>query len=449
MKKLILILSFNILNSVAFSQEKPNIVLLFVDDYGWDDLGFRNPKFHTPNIDQLKADGIDFQRAYIPTPTCSPSRASLLTGKDAVRIQMVRHIPENIENGFTEGRSDKEFNLLATDPVKMESRNWLPLKEVTYAERLKEYGYFNMFIGKWHLGHEPYHPTKQGFDEQYGTTNEGHPKSYYPPYFRYDKESLKGFKKEDYLTDVLTERAESFIKNYDKSMPFMLTFWYYSVHGPHVGRKDWLNKYLKEGFEPKYANYAAMVSAMDESVGKVRAALKTKGIEKNTVILLISDQGGAFRNGHLSGGKMKNTLGEGGSRVPFIALVPGITKAGTSINTPVQSIDIYPTLIELASGKKCVDKGINGKSLMPLLKGKGVKSRPLFFFRSYEDQYTSVIAGDWKMIKYHSGKREVFNLKNDESENQNLAETNKKQTKHLDRLLIKWEDEVMREIKKY
>lgn len=448
MKKLILAIIVIGFYSKGFSQEKPNIVLLFVDDYGWADLGYRNPIFKTPNIDQLKADGIDFRRAYIPTPTCSPSRVSLLTGKESVRVQMVRHIPEDVENGFENGRSEKEFNLLKTDPVQMPSRNWMPLEEVTYAERLKEAGYYNMFIGKWHLGSEPYHPVKQGFDEQYGTTNEGHPKSYYPPYFRFDKEFSRTFNKEDYLTDILTHKAINFIETYQKPQPFMLTFWYYNVHGPHVGRKDLLKKYLADGLELQYANYAAMVSTMDESVGKIRVALKSKGIEKNTVILLISDQGGAFQNGHLSGGKKENTLGEGGARVPFIVYAPGITKAGTSTDFPVQSIDIYPTLIELATGKPCLDKQINGQSLFPLLKGEKAKLRNLFFFRSYEDQYAAVISGDWKMVKYHSGKKEVFNLKTDESEKNNLLNRNEKQTKRLDNLLVNWESEIMNEIKK-
>ena len=200
-----------------------------------------------------------------------------------------------------------------TDPAQRNSINWLPLEETTYAERLKELGYFNMFIGKWHLGHEPYHPIHQGFDEQYGASNFGHPKSYYQPYFK-NLNPLPEFSKEDYLTDILTDKAEDFIENYDKESPFMLSLWYYNVHGPHIGRKDLIDRYKAQGWEDRYANYGAMVSAMDESVGRVRKALEEKGIADNTVILFTSDQGGYFTNFPLRGKKNGGfTLGEGGA----------------------------------------------------------------------------------------------------------------------------------------
>ncbi len=427
----------------AQTHEKPNIVLLFVDDWGWVDLGYRTKLFHTPNIDQLKKDGLEFTRAYIATPTCSPSRASLLTGKEPVRFQMVRHIPGGNEAGFKNGRTDEEFHLWPKDPVQMPSRNWLPLEEVTYAERLKEFGYYNMFIGKWHLGHEPYHPIHQGFDEQYGTANAGHPNSYYPPYFKIDN-PLEDTPKDKYLTDVLTDKAEDFIDTYDKAQPFMLSMWYYNVHGPHEGPKDLVEKYKKEGLEDRFANYAAMVTAVDESVGRVRKALKEKGMAENTVILLISDQGGYFDQAPLSGSKTGgNTLGEGGARVPFIIDYPGLTKPNTTTDIPVQSLDIYPTLIEIASGEPCNDDWIDGESLMPIIKGGTLAKRNLYFFRSYEDQYASVISGDWKLVKYHSGKFELFNVRDDISEQHNLIGENLEQESTLKKELAAWEAEAV------
>ena len=430
------------------SAQKPNIVLLFVDDWGWVDLGYRTALFHTPNIDQLKKDGLEFTRAYIATPTCSPSRASLLTGKEPVRFQMVRHIPGGNEAGFKNGRTDEEFHLWPTDPVQMPSRNWFPLEEVTYAERLKEYGYYNMFIGKWHLGHEPYHPIHQGFDEQYGTANAGHPHSYYPPYFKIDN-PLEDIPKDKYLTDVLTDKAEDFIGNYNKTQPFMLSLWYYNVHGPHEGPKDLVEKYKEEGLEDRFANYAAMVTAMDESVGRIRKALEDNGMDENTVLLLISDQGGYFDQAPLSGGKTGgNTLGEGGARVPFIVDYPGLTKANTTTDIPVQSLDIYPTLIEIASGQPCTDDWINGKSLMPIIKGDSLEKRNLYFFRSYEDQYASVISGDWKLVKYHSGKYELFNVALDISEKNNLIEVETQQAEKMKNELIEWEKKAVPEFQK-
>jgi arylsulfatase A-like enzyme len=417
---------------------KPNIVLLFIDDYGWSDIGYRNDTFQTPNLDQFKKESLDFNRAYIPTPTCSPSRLSLLTGKEAIRLDMPRHI------AIDPNDPDAEYNLWPTDPAQRPSRNYLPLEEVTYAERLKEFGYYNMFVGKWHLGHEGRYPTDQGFDATYGTTDAGHPKSYYYPFFKED-EDPKGFlksgvKEGDYLTDVLTNGAVDFIKNYDKDQPFMLSFWYYSVHGPSIGRKDLLKKYQDAGLKGKYAHHAAMVEAMDESIGRVRKAIEEKGIANNTVIIVMSDQGGAYTNAPLSGGKKGgNTLGEGGARVPLLINYPGLTKANTETSTPVQSIDIYPTLIEIASGKKCEDKQINGVSLMPILKGNDIESRSLYFFRSYEDQYAAVIAGDWKLVKYHSGKFELFNVTNDISEQNDLIGTGLSIENNLKTNIAAWE----------
>ena len=163
--------------AVGNAANKPNVVIFFVDDYGWADLGYRNPEFKTPNIDKLKNDGLEFTRAYVATPTCSPSRASLMTGKEAVRLEMPRHITDEGE------MPDTKYNYWPADPVQMPSINYLPLEEITYAERLKEFGYYNMFIGKWHLGTKKYYPIHQGFDAQYGTTDAGHPKNYYQPFF--------------------------------------------------------------------------------------------------------------------------------------------------------------------------------------------------------------------------------------------------------------------------
>ena len=280
--------------SLATASDKPNIVLFFVDDMGWADIGYRNPSvFESPNINALAAQSMDFQQAYIATPTCSPSRATLVTGKHPARLQMVRHIPNNAENGFDNfGRTEKEFNLLATDPAQFPCRNWLPLEHTSYAEALKEQGYYNLFVGKWHLGHEEYHPIHQGFDRQIGTTNAGHPSSYYPDYFK-NSEGLED-ETDRYLTDRLTDDTVEFIESYDRDQPFMVSLWYYNVHGPHQGRKDYLGYFEAKGLTGRYAHYAAMVKSVDDSVGRVRAALREQGLEKNTIIIFLSDQGGYF-----------------------------------------------------------------------------------------------------------------------------------------------------------
>ena len=156
---------------------------------------------------------------------------------------------------------------------------------------------------------------------------------------------------EDYLTDVLTEKTVEFISGYDKDQPFMVSMWYYNVHGPHVGRKDFVEKYKEMGLTGKDAQYAAMVSAMDESVGRVRAALDENGLAENTVVLLISDQGGMFSQAPLSGGKRGgNTLDEGGVRVSFIVHYPGVTEVSSEYDQPIQTTSVFPTQVEMASG---------------------------------------------------------------------------------------------------
>ena len=417
----------------GFAQEKPNIVMLFVDDMGWADFGLRNDKYETPNIDHLATQGLNFNRAYVSTATSSPSRASILTGKEALRCGFVRHIYGN-SNGA-------EFESLATDPGHMLSRAWLPLEEITYAERLHEYGYYNCFVGKWHLGERDYFPDKQGFDEIRGTTRHGHPDNYYYPFFKKDR-PFKNAKEGDYLTDKITEEATDFLNNYDGQKPFLLNVWYYAVHSPQIGKKELIDKYKAKGFEGKQADYAAKLEVLDNSVGAIRKALEENNLSGNTIIVFASDQGGAFKNGHLRGGKMGGeTLCEGGSRVPLIIYAPGHSAMGTTCMDPVQLIDIYPTLVELASGRKCTDRQINGVSLLPTLDGKKLKNRDLFMHRSYENQNSAIIRGDWKLIHYRDGSNLLFNLKNDESESTDLFNENPRQARKLLKALQKWQKE--------
>ncbi len=423
---------------MAQAQEQPNFVVLFVDDLGWADLGYQNPKFDTPNINQLKNDGIYYSHAYVSTATSSPSRASLLTGKEALRCGFVRHIYD-VEDPSA---PRPEFQTFERDPGNMKSRAWLPLEEVTYAERLKELGYYNMFVGKWHLGHEPYYPTEQGFDAMYGTCEHGHPWNYYAPFFKTENPFPNAQKGEDYLTNMLTDGAVDFVENYDKEQPFLLNLWYYGVHGPQYGRRDLVAKYKARGMNTKDATNAAMVEAIDESIGRIRVALDKMGMADNTVIIFSSDQGGAFSNAPLSGGKMGgNTLGDGGSRVPMIIYNPMATSTGRSYYKAVQTLDIYPTMVELASGKKCKDKQIQGVSLAPTFDGKELKDRDLFLHRSYEDQNSAIVRGDFKLIKYRSGKVELFDLKNDIGENTNLSNLHPNLCAEMLKALNSWQEE--------
>lgn len=425
----------------GLSQSKPpNIVLFFVDDLGWYDLGYRNSKFESPNIDRLAGESLDFQRAYIASPTCSPSRATLLTGKHPARLQLVRHIPNDPQHGFDAfGRTDDEFNFWGGDPAKFPCRNWLPLEHTSYAEALKELGYYNQFFGKWHLGHEAYHPVKQGFDGQIGTTNAGHPKSYYPPFFK--NSDVLADVHERYLTDTLTDQSVAFLEQYDRDQPFMLSMWYYNVHRPPIGRADLVEYFKARGHEEEGAVYAAQVKAVDESVGRIRQALVEKGIDKRTVVIFLSDQGSWYQNLPLRGSKRVDTLGEGGARVPLMIHWPGVTKPNTRNNSLVQSTDLFPTLVEIAGGNPAKHRDLDGVSLVPVIRENGTLDRgePLFGYRAYEDLYASVREGDWKLFAYRSGKVNLYNIAEDEREQIDLSQVQPAIVKRLTAKLIAWE----------
>lgn len=422
------------------SLSQPNIVLLFVDDMGWSDLGFRNPVFESPNIDKLAGEALSFEQAYIASPTCSPSRGTLLTGKHPARLQLVRHIPHGEEHGFDEfGRTDVEYNYWEKDPVQFPCVNWLALEHVSYAEALKDLGYQNYFLGKWHLGHEEYHPVHQGFDQQFGTTNWGHPKSYFPDYFK--NSDVLGEETDRYLTDRLTDEAVRLIDTYDSEKPFMLSFWYYNVHGPHQGKEDWVKHFEEKGLSGRYANYAAMVKSVDESVGRVRAALKEKGIEEETILIFLTDQGGYFENPPFHGGKRIDALYEGGARVPFLFHWPGITQAGAKNMSIVQSTDLFPTFVEIAGGDPEKYEDLDGISLLPLIRENSVLERgePIYGYRAYEDLYVSVRSGDWKLLAYRSGTVKLYNISDDIGEERDLSESETEITQALLAQLIEWE----------
>ncbi|MDB4436186.1 sulfatase [Akkermansiaceae bacterium] len=450
--KLLLTISFLSSAIWGFAAEKPNIVLLFVDDWGWSDMGFRNSNFESPNIDQFAKESMSFEQAYIACPTCSPSRATLLTGKHPARLKIVRHIPGGPKYPEFDkfGRTETEFNLWESDPAKFPCRNWLPLEEKTYAEALKEQGYYNMFVGKWHLGHEKYHPIHQGFDKQVGTSNWGHPKGYNPPYFK-NSQVMKEQKeqKERYLTDKLTDESVKFIEGYDKEQPFMLSLWYYTVHGPHDGRKDYVEHFKKKGLTGKELHYAAMVKSLDDSVGRVREVIEKKGIEKETIIILLSDQGGYFENKPFRGGKRSETLFEGGARVPFFINWPGVTEAGAKNQSIVQTTDLFSTFVEMAGGKLGNDKLQDGVSLLTVIRNNSLLKRgePIVGYRAYEELYASVREGAWKLMAYRSGKLELFNIETDPAETADVAKEYEGQVSQLKEKLIAWEKEM--QVEKY
>tara|TARA_R110002049_G_scaffold285698_4_gene467012 strand:- start:157708 stop:159108 length:1401 start_codon:yes stop_codon:yes gene_type:complete len=435
------------LTGATFADERPNIVLFFVDDLGWNNLGYRNPElFTTPHIDRLATEGMDFSQCYVASPTCSPSRATLLTGKHPARLRIVRHIPGGPKHpDFDEfGRTDVEFNHWESDPAQFPCRNWLPLDQVTYAEALRDEGYFHLFVGKWHLGREPYHPIHQGFDQQIGTSNYGHPKGYYPPFTPHG-EVFPEAKADEYLTDKLTDATVAFIDGYERKQPFMVSLWYYNVHSPNIGRKDLKRGTIgKPGLDGKRADYAAQVAAVDESVGRVLNAIKQRGMDENTLIILASDQGSLFEWAPFRGCKRSDTLCEGGARVPLIVRWPGVVPAGCTNDSVVQTTDLFPTLVEIAGGFPSSFNDLDGVSLLPILKSNLNldPDRTIFGYRAYEDQYVSVREGEWKLIGYRSGRLSLYNVEQDRSELRDLAASHPAKVKTLVEKLTRWETEM-------
>lgn len=413
------------------TNSNPNFVILFVDDLGYYNVGFRNEKYYTPNIDRLKQQGVTFTNAYVPSPTCSPSRAGLYTGQHPARLQFYRHC---LDNG-------QEYNVQNGDTSLLLSREWLPREVETYAEVVKKKGYNTFFLGKWHLGNEKFGPQKQGFDTAWSNAGAGAVKSYYAPYFQ-GKGFWNDIPSNQYLTDFYTDKAVEYIQSYQEDQPFLLQFSYHNVHTPNVGRKDFLEMYKEKGFEGKMIEFGAQVSAMDASVGRIMEALEKSGKSNNTVVIFTSDQGSFFPNLPLRGTKQEGTtLYEGGQKVPFIMKWTGVIKEGGEIKSNVQTTDIFPTICEITGSNPKKYKGLEGLSLLSILKDdKPLDRSYIFAFRSYDAQYASVLSKDnWKLIAYRDGRNELYKVDEDISEERNLAESNPQITKTLLEALKNWE----------
>ncbi|WP_051048538.1 sulfatase-like hydrolase/transferase [Robiginitomaculum antarcticum] len=428
------------------SSNKPNIVLLFVDDLAWMDIRDRSGFIETPNIDRLSKEGISFERAYSPAPVCSPSRVGLITGEYPAKYDFFRHVGSGVKTDFDKyGNALKEFSYWKTDPAKMPSKNWLPLEATTIAERLKPAGYNTHFVGKWHIGHDPFHPIHQGFDTQHGVTNSGHPSSYYPPYFKYS-ETYKDAPADKYLTDRVTDDAVEVIANAVKTdKPFFLNLWWYGVHRPTVGQKEHIDKYLAKGVSQVQAEYATQVEAIDNSVGRIEAALKDAGVTDNTIVVFTSDQGGYFARPPLTGRKGGGlALFEGGARVPLIVKWPAKVKPGQRTDLTVSLLDVAPTLMSAAGANK---EGLDGVELMTSARTPITSREPIILYRHYENEYAAVIDGAWKLMAKVSGDYSLYNTQDDISEKNDVAGDHPERVKTMTNILEKWKrDENIRPI---
>jgi arylsulfatase A-like enzyme len=436
---------------------RPNLVFILADDLGWADLGCYGSTFYeTPHLDRLAARGMRFTDAYAACSVCSPTRASILTGKYPARLHLTDWVP---------GRADRPDQKLKR-PVILDH---LPIEEVTLAEALREGGYRTGFIGKWHLGGPDFFPEKQGFDLNVGGCARGSPPSYFSPY---RIPTLRDGPKGEYLTDRLTDEALRFIDGAG-GKPFLLYLSHYAVHNPQQAKAELVAKYqaraarlprpagpefLPEGKQrarqiQNQPIYAAMVQSVDESVGRVMQKLAVLGIEGNTVVVFTSDNGGLSTsegaptsNLPLRGGKGWHY--EGGVREPCIIRWPGVTKPGSLCRAPVISTDYYPTLLEIAGLPLRPQQHMDGVSLVPLLKSGTQPERPLFWhYPHYSNQGGgpggAVRVGDFKLIEWFEDMRvELFNLREDVSEKHDLAAAMPEKVAALRRQLHQWREDI-------
>ncbi|AQQ10392.1 Arylsulfatase [Sedimentisphaera cyanobacteriorum] len=447
--------------------KKPNILFIIADDLGWTDLNcFGSDFYETPNIDALCEKGMKFTDAYAAAPVCSPTRASIMTGKYPARL--------NTTEWFAAPGGEvpiENYRWAVNKPLRTASfKEFLPLDEVTVAEALKQGGYSTFFAGKWHLGaKEKFWPENQGFDINKGGWEVGAPKGdgYFPPY---DNPRLEDGPEGEHLPNRLADETVQFIKD-NKDKPFLAYLSFYSVHTPLMAREDLKEKYEKKrkelGLKTEYvrdnnrhvrlthdhAVYAGMVEAMDMACGKVLNKLKELNIEDNTIVFFMSDNGGLSTakwhptsNIPLRGGK--GWTYEGGIREPMIIKWPGVAKQGSVCSEPVISNDFYPTMLEMAGLPLKPDQHKDGKSLVPLLKDKKMDRGPLFWhYPHYSPQGcrpSSVIRdGKWKLILwYEDNRKELFNLREDIGEKNNIADKKPEITDRLFNKLLNWFKEV-------
>jgi arylsulfatase A-like enzyme len=416
----------------AESKTRPNFVFILIDDLGWTDLGFMGSGYYeTPRLDRLAGEGMVFTNAYANAPNCAPTRACLMSGQYSPR--------HGVYTVGTSARGESKRRKLIPTPNTEE----LGTGHVTLAEALKPAGYTCACLGKWHLGtRAPYRPQDRGFDVVWDRTGGGH--------FTEDGE---------YLTDRLTRAALAFIEA-NRDRPFFLYLSHHAVHTPLQAKPELVAKYKKKPPSGAHRNptYAAMIESVDQSVASVLDKLDELHLAGNTVVFFFSDNGGygnATMMDPLRGSK--GMLYEGGIRVPALVRWPGRAGAGRACDAPVIGLDFYPTILEMAGVPQPAGHILDGESLVPLLKGTGgLKRKSIFwhypvYLEPYNDRQWpwrttpagAVRQGDWKLIEFFEDRHiELYNLKDDISEKNDLAAVRPEKAKELHTLLVRWRESV-------
>ena len=458
-----LLLSLVAQSAPAEAPARPNVLFILVDDLGVMDVTPNNPEsfYDTPELERLAASGMRFTNGYAACPVCSPTRASILTGKYPQRVGITDYISQNGGNQPEKWR--RPTRLL---PASYTDR--LAHEEVTLAEALKESGYATFFAGKWHLGPEGWWPEDQGFDENQGGITRGGPyggKRYFSPY---GNPRLEDGPEGEHLPARLARETADFIAE-NQEQPWLAYLSFYSVHTPLLAREDLIEKYRAKkeelglaevwGQEGKravrlvqeHAVYAGMVEAMDQAVGTVLDALDETGQAERTIVVFFSDNGGlSTSEGHPTSNLPfragKGWMYEGGIREPLLVRAPGLTAAGSVNETVVSSVDFFPTLLELCGVEPSVE--MDGKSFVAALAGEEIERGPIYWhYPHYGNQgglpSAAVRDGDWKLIRwFETGQEELFRLDLDPSEQYDLAARYPKELEQLSESLDGWLEEV-------
>jgi len=446
------------ISSGAALEARPNVLFILVDDYGIADVSIEGSTFYeTPNIDQLARSGMRFTQGYSACCVCSPSRASILLGQYPPRHGITDWIGEAVGEEFARERHTK---LLVPDYV----RN-LPATATTLAESLKQAGYTTFFAGKWHLGSRSAWPEHRGFDFNKGGWDSGSPNGgYYAPW---ENPNLPSGPRGQSLTQRLADETISFLEH-NTNRPFLAYLAFYAVHGPVQTSKPLWEKYrAKASTQPQPKArfeidrtlpvrvvqdnpiYAGLIANLDNAVGRVLKKLDDLGLASNTIVVFTGDNGGVVSGDSYSscqfpyrGGKGRQW--EGGTRVPFYIRAPGVTRAGSTCDTPVSGIDFFPTILQLAGVTGQPRQIVDGVSLVPLLKGGRIAPRPLFWhYPHYGNQGgepSSIVRdGDWKLIHYwEDGHNELYNLADDIGEQHDLNPTESDRATRLWAQLQTW-----------
>lgn len=458
MKKYCLIFLFSFgVYWVSFGQTKEefNVLLIHVDDLGWADIGVLGSDFYeTPFIDRLAAEGMLFRQSYAAAAICSPSRAALMTGKYPARMGITDWIYARFQGVGTTGLPG-EYAENPDQPLRTpKNQGFLPLEELTLAERMKTQGYTTFHVGKWHLGGEENYPEKQGFDRNFGGNDLGQPPSYFDPYepatptpfYAFDRVTPRD--SGEYLTDREGDEIVNFIQS--QASKFFIHWAPYAVHTPLMAPQVLVEKYKqKSGGKQKNPVYAAMVENLDQNVGKVLAALDRLKLTEKTLVIFTSDNGGLMGNPTnpiTNNAPLRSQKGypyEGGIRVPTVVKWPGKVAAWMQSEIPIVTLDWAPTIMDYM-GLNMQAQGLDGKSLVGVLAGGSLEPRDLFWhFPHYRGAdvvpYSIIRSGEYKLIHYFDMQPdELYSLANDPWETSNLASQEPDLVAHLKSSLKAW-----------